>query len=242
MTNTTGADARIAWLVASSGFAADERARRRDEIASYVSGDLGLDLLTPAGIPSFLGQPEDFAPAIASMSEFVSTLDPDRYPVGVLAGAIDPGLDEIRSRASVPIVGPLEATLNTTRVLGRPVAILTSDAVIAAATEEKLAVHHPEAPVVAVRNIGVSVEEIAGLMHDEEALAQIRRSIVEIGRAALDEDGAGAVQFGCMTFGTVGVRDMLVDELGVPVLDPVRIAVSVASYIALAGRRSEPVR
>lgn len=234
--STIGTPTRIAWLVASSGFTSAELTRREGEIAAHVSDGLGLDLLIPDGTPLFLSHTSDFGPAITRMVDFVTTLDPERYSVAVLAGAIDPGLEEIRDHAPMPVIGPLEATLNTAQMIGRPVAILTSDMVIAAATEEKLASQYPGSPVVAVRDIGVSVEEIAGLMDDEEAMVKIRRSIVEIGRAAVERDGAGALQFGCMTFATVGVRDMLVEELGVPVLDPVRIAASAASLVAHAGR------
>ncbi|PJJ65101.1 aspartate/glutamate racemase family protein [Compostimonas suwonensis] len=230
--NDSGSGRRIAWLVASSGFSPEERQRRQDEIGGYAPRGLELELLTPEASPRFLSQPTDFGPAVASMVDLVSSLDPERYSVGVLAGAIDPGLDEIRSGSAVPIVGPFEATLRVVETLGRPVTILTSDAVIAGATRDKLASQYPDAQVCSVRHIGVSVAEIAGMMDDPRALDEVRRSIVAQGRAAIEEDGAAAFQFGCMTFATLGVRDPLIAELGLPVLDPARISVTVAGLIA----------
>ncbi len=228
----TTPDRYIAWLVASSGFSAEERSRRESELNKHTTGAIQIRLLTPTDSPSFLSQPDDFDPAISSMAAFAATLDPAVYPVAVLAGAIDPGISKIREQSAVPVVAAFEATIRLAATMSRRVAVLTSDPVIAGATEQKLADDFPDADVVTIRNIGVSVETIAGMMHDADAIEQVRAKIIDAARAARDEDGADAFQFGCMTFATLDVKDRLLAEFGLPVLDPARISIRTAEIIA----------
>src|SRR5690606_6790362 len=104
-----------------------EKARRRAAVAAYLPEDVGLDLVTPEGAPRFLTDQSDMAAAVSSMSRFASSVDPTEYSVAIIAGAIDPGLEEIRERASVPVVGPFEATHLLARILRIPTSIVTSD-------------------------------------------------------------------------------------------------------------------
>lgn len=137
----------------------------------------------------------------------------------VIACFSDPGLREAREQSTRPVFGMAEGGLLTALTRGRRfgiVSILPASVprhlacIRALGIEERLAADLP---------IGLGVHELT----DESAAL---RRMVTVGAQLRDEHGADVVVMGCA--GMASLRQRLQDALGIPVIDPVQAAVSMA--------------
>ena len=212
----------IGWCVPITGFTESENARRRKIIEQWLPDDVRLEMVPLEGGPKFVDKRADFNTVEKAGVAFLSKIDPQRYGVLISAGAIDPGLDSLRASAPVPIIGPGEAAMFVAALIGKPLSIVTLDEhAVAVATE--LAQHLVVKPkIVSIRSIEMPARQIVDDL--DAARAATQREC----RAAVRTDGAQAVYLGAMTLGTLGVEDGLRRELGVPVLNPIEIALATA--------------
>jgi allantoin racemase len=213
---------RIGYCTATSGYTAEEQARRAAILARWVPSDVELEQLAIPSGPAFLDQRSDFDKAVDAAVSFIRSIDPTKYDVIISAGAIDPGLDGLRANTSIPVVGPGEASMFVAHALGLPLSIVTVDEHAVAKSHEMLAHTALKPPIASVRSIGYPVRRTVQDL--DGARAALRR---ECG-AAVRDDGARAIYLGAMTLGTLGLDDTLRSELGVAILDPVQIAIGTA--------------
>ncbi|MDF0603210.1 aspartate/glutamate racemase family protein [Psychromarinibacter sp. C21-152] len=136
---------------------------------------------------------------------------------------LDPGIEAAREAVSIPVIGCGEAGIAAAAEHGRfsVVTVLQRQAPLFRSLARR---HGLAADLASVRGIGVPVLE---LDRDKESaiLASIREA-----RAALEEDGADAIVFGCtgmLGFGA-GVSRALD---GAPVIDPLPYAVRLAAAV-----------
>lgn len=145
----------------------------------------------------------------------------------VIACYSDPGLAACREATTAPVFGIQESAVLT--ALARAdrfgvVAILDRSIPRHLRALRQMGV---EGRLAGERALGLRVHELA----DEGATW---RRLLEVGRALVKRDGAGAVILGCAGMARYGGR--LEAELGVPVIDPTRAAVGLALTTLLAGR------
>lgn len=138
----------------------------------------------------------------------------------VIACYSDPGLEESRAVALHPVFGIQESAVSLSATYGRRFGVL-------ALGRESIQRH-----IAYVRHLGyqefhagerpldVSVDEAA---NDPTVL----KKIVEVGRQLIDEDGAETLILGCA--GLAAHRKTAQLELGVPIIDPVEAAVTMAA-------------
>ncbi len=147
----------------------------------------------------------------------------------VLTGCFgDPGVDAARELVRIPVIGPGEASLHTACMLGDRFSILTimestvrptRHQVIRAGLLERLAsIRSFEVPVVKVREGG------------DETYALLREAAVK----CLKEDGADVLITGCASVSHV-YADRLQQDLGVPVVNALKLSVRVAEMLVGAG-------
>jgi allantoin racemase len=211
----------IGYATATSGYTGAEQARRTAILERLLPPNVVIDAVLLPG-PEFLDRAEHFDQAIAAAGEWAATVPPDRYDVIISAGALDPGLVQLRSILSIPVVGPGEASLGIGAALGRPLSIVTVDEYAVAKTAGFLAQTATKPPIASVRSMDFPVRRIVSdLDGGRDAL---RRHV----RAAVREDGARTVMLGAMTLGTLGLDQELRDELGVPIINPLEAAMSAA--------------
>jgi len=217
----------LIFLQGVTGYAPEEITRRLEMIRALVRPGFTIDLVVPPDGPAILEQPADFEHLHRATLRAVGAIAPGACGAIIHAGAVDPGLASVRAAAKVPVIGPGEASLYLARLLGSRLAILCVEPAVGGARAMIAAV--PAKPdVVVVRRMSTTVRRI--LADPDEG----RRLMREAAAAAIREDKADVLYLGSMTQGTLGVTEDLQREFGVPVLDPLPIAIHVAEQVAAA--------
>jgi Asp/Glu/hydantoin racemase len=145
----------------------------------------------------------------------------------VIACYSDPGLAACREATPAPVFGIQESAVATALTRADRFGVV---AILARSIER-----HRRA----LRQMGV-LERLAGeralelRVHELAEEATTWQRLVEVGRALVAEDGAGAVILGCA--GMARYRRRLEAELGVPVIDPTQAAVGLALAALFAAR------
>jgi allantoin racemase len=150
----------------------------------------------------------------------------------VIACFGDTGIDAAREIAAGPVIGMTEAALFAASMLAARFSIVTLPPRTIAQSERVLR-HVGLAHRCHVRAIDADVQDCVGL--DEALLA----AMLAESRAAMREDRAEAIILGC-----AGLSDLVAPmqaALGIPVLDGVGIAVTMAEGLLRAGLRTSKV-
>lgn len=215
-------------LLPTSGYNYLEIQRRQDLISSWLPAGFAIELIGSRHSPEFLDEAHHFDDAVAEAGSLLSSLTPEKFAVVIEGGALDPGLDQARAASPVPVVGPGEASMYIASILNRPISIVTVDEHAVAAAERMLAILPMAPPVASIRSIETPVREV---MKDfDRAEARIQQSA----ERAIADDGAEAIFLGAMILGMLPASDAFRAKLGVPVFNPVRIAVAAAVQLAQA--------
>jgi allantoin racemase len=137
----------------------------------------------------------------------------------------DPGLEAARELVSIPVIGPGEASLLLAAQLAHRVTILSVFDSLAASHRQQAFRAGVLDKLASVRGLNIPVLE---LMRDPEATFS---RIVQVGRRAIEQDGAEVLIFGCMTMSFLGVAPKLSDALGVPVINAAQAALKAAESL-----------
>lgn len=143
----------------------------------------------------------------------------------------DPGLWAARERVTIPVLGPMQTSMNVAAMLGYRFSVITILPRIRPMAAEQAAIYGLAGKLASVRAINIPVLEL------ERDMAATRRALVEEAARAVREDHADAIIFGCTgLFGCAGaVRDgMLAHGIDVPVIDPVPTTVATAAALVRA--------
>lgn len=121
--------------------------------------------------------------------------------------AEDPGVDELRNRYQIPVVGAGTALAWACQALGKKFGVLTITQNLPRPLQAILANHS----VIwrQVRSVGKTTD-----------LQDAREAIIETASILMGH-GCEAIALGCTGLSTVGAAGFLAEQLGVPVLDPV---------------------
>jgi allantoin racemase len=217
----------VGFINGSSGFTDEERALRASLYARYLPG-VEVRVEGIPGSPAFFDEGKHFTQALAAAQSYFSSLDKDAFDVIVWAGAIDPGLAELRALSPVPVIGPGEASMSLAAINGLPLSIVTVDEHAVPVSHAMLERVPSKPPIASVCHIGVPVRY---LVNDR---ARGVEAVLDGARRAVEEDGAQAIYLGSMTLGTLGVDDALREQLHVTVFNPLRIAATTAMQLVIA--------
>lgn len=180
---------------------------------------LQIDCITLSQGPFGIESGDDIKAVVPLVVQEVSSRNVD-YDAFVIACYSDPGLDESRAVSQKPVFGIQESALTLSASYERKFGVL-------ALSRESIQRH-----IAYVRSIGmqafhagerpidVSVDEAA---NDPATLDKI----VTTARELIEEDGAQTVILGCA--GMAAHRRGAQELLGVPVIDPVQAAVTMAN-------------
>jgi allantoin racemase len=137
----------------------------------------------------------------------------------------DPGLEAARELVAIPVIGPGEASLLLAAQLAHRITILSVFDSLAASHRQQAFRAGVLDKLASVRGLDIPVLE---LMRDPDATFS---RIVQVGRRAVEQDGAEVLIFGCMTMSFLGVAPRLSDALGVPVVNAAQAALKAAESL-----------
>jgi allantoin racemase len=184
---------------------------------------------SPARGPAAIECHADEAEAVPHLLALIREEEDQGATAYVIACFGDTGIDAAREIAAGPVVGMTEAALFAAAMLAARFSIITLPPRTLAQSERVLR-HVGLAHRCHVRAIDADVQDCVGL--DEPLLA----AMLAESRTALREDRAEAIILGC-----AGLSDLVAPmraALGVPVLEGVCIAVTMAEGLARAGLRT----
>jgi allantoin racemase len=199
--------------------------RLRRELEAVKGPATGLTVVNPAEGPPAIENAADEACAIPPMLALIREYAPHHDAV-VIACFSDPGLEEARALVPIPVVGIEESSLHLAAMLGR-FTILTSRAARVPAKIDHVADLGLSTRLASVRPLGMGVLEMDA---DPE---RARARILEVGGAAVREDGAEVIVLGCA--GLAGHASALGPALGVTVIDPSPVALLTAELLVRLG-------
>lgn len=161
---------------------------------------------------------------LAETLDWVRWAEREDYNAVVLGGFYDTGLREAREIAHIPIIGPGEAAMHTAATVGHRFSIVVPRRKVIPKLEDNLRAYGLGEKLASFRSIEFSVPRMRS---EPERYRQATLAAVE---RAVQEDGAEVIVFGSTGF--TGFMKRAMEELDVPVLDPVVIAWKWAEMMA----------
>lgn len=182
------------------------------------AGELEIDCITLEDGPFGIETDDDIERVAPLVSQLIASRDED-YDAFVIACYSDPGLEESRQLSTKPVFGIHESAIALSSSYERRFGVL-------ALGRESIQRH-----ILYVRSLGMqdfhAGERPLNVSVDEAARdPQTLEKIVATARELIDEDGAETIILGCAGMATH--RRAAQEALGIPVIDPVQAAVTMA--------------
>jgi len=200
-----------------------ELARRSDILAAWVGDRARVEV---ADLKEGAGTIECFSDEALSVSPTVARV---RQAVGTGVSAIiigcyaDTALEAAREISPGPVIGPAQASMHYAAMLGERFSILTVVPSVVPMIRRLVRLYDMKSRVGSILPIGLTVVDLA------KAQQESYRRLLDHGRKAIEEDGADTLILGCMSMSfQPQLAEELQGELGVPVLNPARIAIDIA--------------
>ena len=184
--------------------------------AAASPGTTVVAATSPSGPASIEGH-YDEAVSVIGLLEEIRSGERDGCDGYVVACFGDPGLLAAREAARGPVLGIAEAAMHAASFLATGFSVVTTLGRTRIIAEHLLRAYGMEHHCRRVRATELAVLEL------DDPASDARAKILDECRRALDEDGSGAIVLGCA--GMADLADDLQEELGVPVIDGVGIAV-----------------
>lgn len=186
-----------------------------EKISTQIRQAVGaqdVEVVTSGGGPPAIESDADVRAAIAPLLAVAERTAAAAYVVACFS---DPGLDQLRQRSEAPAFGIAESAVSTAAELGSRIGVISSVAASLPRHERYWAKIGASDLVVADIPLGLGVLQL-------DTPAAFDRAVA-VGHE-LVESGADVVVLGCT--GMTHMEAALQDELGIPVVDPCRAAVS----------------
>ena len=214
---------RVITPITTTGFVCADRLAplgRPDTDLSYVAIENG-----PASIEcefdAMLATPDTVARVIAAEQEGVDAV--------VINCMDDPGLRAAREMVAIPVLGPCETSMHLAAMLAHRFSVVTVLDHLEPQFVNHAKVYGVADKLASVRSVSIPVLDLEA---DEERLVE---ALATQSARAVEEDGAHAIIFGCT--GMLGVAEAVERRLeargiaGVPVLDPLVVALKIAESL-----------
>jgi allantoin racemase len=145
-------------------------------------------------------------------------------------GTLDLGVEEARHAVSIPVIGPGRATVHVAEMLCERFAIICYDVAHVTMFTKLVRAWRVVDDVTGILPVDVEVTDMTA---DRDLM---RARFIEVARRSVEEDGAQLIAPLGMTMVPVTLSAAeLAAEVGVPVLDPLAIAMRVAETLAAIG-------
>jgi len=172
----------------------------------------------------------DEAIATVGMLREIEAGDAEGCHAHVIACFGDPGLLAARELSAVPVLGIAEAAMHAASFVATHFSVVTTLSRTKVIAEHLVRNYGMEHHCRRVRAVDVAVLDL------DKPEANVRGILLGECRAALDQDGIGAIVLGCA--GMADLAHDLSSELGIPVIDGVAAAVRFAEALVGLGLKT----
>ncbi|HEX2247540.1 MAG TPA: aspartate/glutamate racemase family protein [Arthrobacter sp.] len=203
------------------------------QAAAVASPGTEIVPLTPLfGADSVEGNYESYLAAIAVM-ETVRAY-PEPFDAVIQAGYGEHGREGLQEILDVPVVDITEAAASTAQFLGHKYSVVTTLDRAVPLIEDRLKLAGLDARCASVRASGMAVLDLEA---DPDAAVN---AIVAEAAIAVEQDKAEVICLGCG--GMAGLTERVVERTGVPVVDGVAAAVTIAESLVRMGLTTSKIR
>lgn len=161
------------------------------------------------------------------LEQIVLDSDSDAF---ILACWGDPGIEAAREITPCPVVGVAEASMYLANMLAPKWSVITTTHRVRDMVEKTVQKTGLQSHCASVRTTDLAV------LDTERDRTATLNALIEMGKRAVDEDGAEALCLGCA--GMSGLDHQLEEVLGVPVIDAVAAAVKLAETLVVLGKKN----
>ncbi|MFF5865908.1 aspartate/glutamate racemase family protein [Pseudomonas sp. NPDC012596] len=204
-----------------------------EQARSVASPGTEIVGLTPwFGAESVEGNFESYLAAIAVMDRVLAYEGP--YDAVIQAGYGEHGREGLQELLNVPVVDITDAAASTAMYLGHAYSVVTTLDRTVPLIEDRLKLSGLYARCASVRASGLAVLELEA---DPQRAVQ---AIVEQAERAVRDDKAEVICLGCG--GMAGLDEQIRQRTGVPVVDGVSAAVTIAESLVRMGLSTSKVR
>lgn len=193
-----------------------------------------LSLTNPKGTKNIDCGFADYQSVWSFQRAIVEAVKAEPVDAVVLAGFGNVGVFALKELLDVPVVSISEAAQTVACMLGHKYSILTMLRQFIPYQEDLVRLYRLEGKCASVRGINVNVENC--VTDRDSTLAELKEEILKIA----ENDGTEVVVLGCA--GLCGYDEALSALTGLPVLDPVTVAVPVAEMLVSCGLSQSKVR
>ena len=200
---------------------------------SIASAGTEIVALTPRfGAESVEGNFESYLAAVAVMDRVLSY--PEPYDAVIQAGYGEHGREGLQELLDVPVVDITEAAASTAMFLGHKYSVVTTLDRTVPLIEDRLKLAGLDARCASVRASGMAVLEL------EEEPERAVEAIIGQALRAVTDDKAEVIVLGCG--GMAGLDEEIRRRAGVPVVDGVAAAVTIAESLVRLRLSTSKVR
>ncbi|AFR47752.1 MULTISPECIES: aspartate/glutamate racemase family protein [unclassified Gordonia (in: high G+C Gram-positive bacteria)] len=204
-----------------------------DSARSVASPGTEIVGITPRfGADSCEGNFESYLAALAVMDAVLAY--PDPYDAVIQAGYGEHGREGLQELLEVPVVDITEAAASTAMYLGHRFSVVTTLDRTVPLIEDRLKLAGLDQRCASVRASGLGVLEL------ESDPDRAVKAIVEQSTRAVVDDHAEVICLGCG--GMAGLEEQVREATGVPIVDGVRSAVTIAEGLVRMGLSTSKVR
>ena len=204
-----------------------------DSARSVASPGTEIVGITPRfGADSCEGNFESYLAAIAVMDAILAY--PEPYDAVIQAGYGEHGREGLQELLDVPVVDITEAAASTAMYLGHRFSVVTTLDRTVPLIEDRLKLAGLDQRCASVRASGLGVLELES---DPERAV---KAIVEQSTRAVTDDHAEVICLGCG--GMAELEEQVREATGVPIVDGVRAAVTIAEGLVRMGLSTSKVR
>ncbi len=204
-----------------------------DSARSVASPGTEIVGITPRfGADSCEGNFESYLAAIAVMDAILAY--PEPYDAVIQAGYGEHGREGLQELLEVPVVDITEAAASTAMYLGHRFSVVTTLDRTVPLIEDRLKLAGLDQRCASVRASGLGVLELES---DPERAV---KAIVEQSTRAVSDDHAEVICLGCG--GMAELEEQVREATGVPIVDGVRAAVTIAEGLVRMGLSTSKVR
>jgi len=204
----------------------------RQAQAAAAPGTEIIGLTPDFGADSVEGNFESYLAAIAVMDKVMSYDQP--FDAVIQAGYGEHGREGLQELLNVPVVDITDAAASTAMYVGRAYSVVTTLDRTVPLIEDRLRLSGLWDRCASVRASGLAVLEL------EESPERALEAIVRQAELAVSEDRAEVICLGCG--GMAGLDEQIRQRTGVPVIDGVSAAVTVAESLVRLGLSTSKVR
>jgi allantoin racemase len=239
---------KIAFIAGGHGPLSPELKRRLSILQAAASQGTQIDMYGGKGsIESRKGEYKgtgkfeaieseyDLAYVFPGEAKTVVEAEEEGYDAAILACGGDPGLFAIREAVSIPVVAPGTTARHVCSLICHKFTLLTTGR----PGPVRMLLEHEQpnglGRWISTRSIGLGVREVRD--KPEETL----RATLREAKAAMAEEGSDAFTYGCMSMAFLEMEKKLENELGVPFVNPAKVAVRMAEMCVDFGIRHSKI-